>query len=111
MKLVNRPLGEAADVSSARNSAMPELRTLLILTTLLAVGIYLVIGVVVDLIVMQIPPEKEAELFGGMTFGHYASENSSTGDLARADLINTPIIGCRLLERANTVSGSFLVLA
>lgn len=86
MKMVQRPLGEAADVSAARNTAMPELRRLMFFAVLLAVGLYLGIGLIVDLIVPTISSEAEAELFGSVTFGVVASTNADAR-LERAEVI------------------------
>lgn len=64
MKIVNRRLRETVDESSARHEAIPELRRLLIFVTLLAVGLYLAIGLIVDAIVPRISFETEAKMFG-----------------------------------------------
>jgi Zn-dependent protease with chaperone function len=64
MKIVNRRLRETADESSARHQAIPELRRLLIFVTLLAIGLYLTIGLIVDAVVPRISFETEAKLFG-----------------------------------------------
>jgi Zn-dependent protease with chaperone function len=86
MKMVNRPLGEAANASAERNTAMPELRRLMFFAVLLAVGLYLGIGLIVDLIVPRISTETEAKLFGSATFG-LAVSKTPDDRLERAERI------------------------
>lgn len=63
MKIINRRLEETADASSARNSAMPELRRLLAFVAILAVVTYLTVGLIVDMAVAGISFETESRLF------------------------------------------------
>lgn len=97
MKMVNRPLGETADVSAARNTAMPELRRLMFFAVLLAVGLYLGVGLIVDLIVPTISSETEAKLFGSATFGVVASTNADER-LDRAEVILTALTADRTIS-------------
>jgi len=74
MKIVNKAPAETADVSAARGTAFKELRRLLLFTVLLAVGVYLAIGLVVDLVLVPcISFEREAALFGSA----FARDNAS----------------------------------
>lgn len=66
MKIVNRSPESTADISSAKGTAFKELRWLLLVITLLVVGIYLVIGFVVDMAVVHISFETEAAFFESM---------------------------------------------
>lgn len=68
MKIVNKKLGRAADVSSGRGTAFREFRSLVIALFILSVGVYLSIGFVVDTVVTRISYETEASLFGSGLF-------------------------------------------
>ena len=64
MKIVNRQPEQTADISSARGKSFSEFRKLLLWCTLSIVGLYFVIGLVVDSVVKHISIETEAALFG-----------------------------------------------
>lgn len=80
MKIVNRRLEKTADESAARNSAFPELRKLLCLVVILAVAIYLSIGLVVDIIVAGISFETETRLFSTFSPKIFASKLGEIDD-------------------------------
>ncbi|MHC4120035.1 MAG: M48 family metallopeptidase [Planctomycetota bacterium] len=66
MKITARDLGDSADVSSAKGTAFRELKTLLIATCILAVAVYLAVGLIVDTLVPCISYKREAKLFSGL---------------------------------------------
>ena len=66
MKIVKKNLGDAANASSARGTAFKELRRLLILACVLAVGVYFLVGMLVDAIVPRISFAREASFFGSI---------------------------------------------
>lgn len=63
MKIINKPLTKTADISSARGSAMKELRQLVLFTIVLLTVLYFSVGLLVDFIVSGISFESEAGLF------------------------------------------------
>ena len=66
MKINNKQLGDAAEVSSAEGTAFRELRKLLIAACVLAVVVYFVVGHIVDFTVARLSFEQEARLFGAL---------------------------------------------
>lgn len=73
MKFVQKDLGDAAEASAGKGSQAREF-VKLVLTILLLMGIiYIVLGLVVDLVVRQIEPETEAKLFSGLRFAAVSS--------------------------------------
>jgi Zn-dependent protease with chaperone function len=68
MKIINRKLGKAADISSEKGSSFRELKRLLTAVVILAVGLYFSIGIIVDAIVIRISFATEAKLFGSDFF-------------------------------------------
>ena len=66
MKIVRKSMGKAAENSSAEGTAFRELRYLLLATCLLAVGIYVAIGLLVDAGVSAISVEREGRIFGSL---------------------------------------------
>ncbi|MDM8514903.1 M48 family metallopeptidase [Desulfobacterales bacterium HSG16] len=76
MKIVNQKLDEkASDVSSARGTALLELRNLTVMVCLLAAGIFFGIGSVVDVLVSKISFETEVRLFGSMSLAIEKEKN------------------------------------
>lgn len=63
MKIVSKPLRKTADISSARGTALKELRQLVLFTIVLLIALYFSVGWIVDLIVSGISFETEATLF------------------------------------------------
>lgn len=75
MKIVNRQPEKTADASGARGTAFRELRKLLLFVTILAVVLYVAIGMVVDAVVARISFETEARLFGGLGFSRIGDKS------------------------------------
>ena len=74
MKIVNRSLGDAANASAARKTALRELGWLAAAACLLGVAIFFGVGIVVDAIVSRISPKTEARLFGSLGLPELARE-------------------------------------
>jgi Zn-dependent protease with chaperone function len=83
VKINNKPLGEAADASSAEGTAWSELRKLLLAAVVLVVVIYLAIGLIVDAAVARISFAKEAEWAKALPFPWRDSQDDDPR-LARA---------------------------
>ena len=64
MKFVRRELTETADVSKGKGGQLWELGKLTLITIGIVLALYLIIGVVVDLVVSNISIETEKKLFG-----------------------------------------------
>jgi Zn-dependent protease with chaperone function len=77
MKINNKKLGRAADVSAARGSSFSELRRLLTFVIVFAVVIYFSIGLAVDAIVSFIPFETESRLFSSDMFFPFEQKEDS----------------------------------
>lgn len=66
MKIVPKSMAEAADASSAQGTAFRELRHLLVAACLLAIALYFVIGLLVDVAVSTLSVEKEGRVFAAI---------------------------------------------
>ena len=92
MKVTVKDLGAAADASSAKGTAFRELRTLLLAVCVLAVVIYLAVGLLVDALVPSISYEREAKLFRGVAqhIGNDTSPRLERAQSILATLIKDP---------------------
>jgi Zn-dependent protease with chaperone function len=68
MKIVNKPVIETADISSARGTGANEFWKLVLSAIVLLVGLYYLTGFTVDLIVTRISYKNEARIFKHFTF-------------------------------------------
>lgn len=79
MNIVYKPVDRTADISGARGTAFKELRRLLLFMALLVTGLYLLIGILVDLAVARIPFETEARIFAALRPGEIGLERDAAG--------------------------------
>lgn len=86
MKVINRKLGKTADISSEQGSSFRELKRLLSAVVILAVGLYLSIGIIVDVIVTRISFTTEAKLFGSDVFSAL-NKDGKNKQILRAQVI------------------------
>jgi Zn-dependent protease with chaperone function len=112
MKVTVKELGDAADASAAKGTAFRELRILLVAVCILAVVIYLAVGLVVDALVPSISYEREAKLFSVVTkhFGEESGPGLERAQSILAELIkdpNVPPLPYRVVRMRNDAINAF----
>lgn len=87
IKFQPKDMGDAADNSSARGTAVRELVKLIVMVFCLAVGLYVAVGFTVDAVVSRLPADTENNLFGGAGYAQGKATGKDKENLAELDSI------------------------